>query len=279
MAWETGTAIGHSALLNLVHDFLVKLNWKIERFVAGKELIASQTPNNDAEQYYYIGFKTVESVNDDWFNWKIRTGNEYFGNVTFENMPNSSPIKYIHLWQHDISYYFIGDSRHVKVVAQVSSTTRCCYLGKINQFASIAHWPKQTACCGESDKQSARWSDNPADNYSNFQFVRGGAAHQIQWVDNTFIPIQNLYPNMNRQLSAFAASPGTYSDGSRPLLPIMVMHNTHKSMGEYIGAFFTTNENSGTMQVVTLPDKSRSFLMVQNVFRNGFNDFMALELV
>ncbi len=278
MAWTSGTAAGFKDLLVNVHNFCVAQGWKVERWAqdpdGDDELILSSTGESDQE-YYTIGIKTIHNTVNDWFNFMLRSGVQYSAGAAFEVQPSSSSIQYLYLWQGDIDYHLIVNRSRLIIIAQVSGTTHTCYLGKLQSYCSLGHWPRQVGCFGEGVISEGRWSSQGND-YSNFQWFRNNA-RQILWTDGTFLTPSRSWPNM--AATVLVSQGQVYEDGASWSLPITVIHDTHGAVGEFIDCYYIDGHNISTGQVITTADTPpRTLLVAQNIYRNGFRDFMAIEL-
>ncbi|OZS45064.1 hypothetical protein [Photobacterium sanguinicancri] len=279
MAWETGTANGHRDLLLKLKSFSQANGWKVERWVydplglGSDELIVSS--NGPSEQEYFIcGFKTQSSVAADCYNWQLVAGPLFSGGSEFDSQPNSTAIQYMYLWQNELRYWFVIDKARIVVVAQVSGTTHVIYNGKIQNYCSLGHWPRQVGCYGEGVNANGRWSSQ-GDEYSTFQWIRN-AAQQTLWIDSSFITPSMVYPNMS--VSGLCRNGWTYSEGAHWLIPMTLLHHEHGAIGEFIGCYYIDGHDTSSLQTINSLDGLNTLLVVQNIYRNGYRDFMALEL-
>ncbi|ENM3954321.1 hypothetical protein ACT7T5_003459 [Vibrio cholerae] len=285
MAWETGTAAGYRDLLAKLKIFTSANGWKVERFVQGSANLADHeqtdelfisSPGKSGLENLVLGFKTDFSKANDRWNWKLTVSSLYSAGGTFDAMPGSSGAtqnQYMYLWQHEIQYWFICDLDHLVVIAIVSGTTHACYLGKLRMYCSLGHWPRQIGCFGEGIDANGRWSSQ-GDGFSSFQHFRNGA-RRVQWIDGSYIQPDSIYPqNLGGDLISGSAP---MPSGNRWMLPMTVVSNTHGTLGEFIGCHFLPGQETASGSTIKTAD-NKAYLVVQNIYRNGFRDYMAIGL-
>lgn len=280
MAWEKGTADGYRDLLEKLKVFASANGWKVERWVKDvnevqdDELIISST-GLSGKEYYICGFKTDFDIAAAKYNWKLISGVLYSTGSIFEDQPNATPVQYMYLWQNPINYWFVVNKARIIVIAQISMTTHVIYCGKLQSYCSLGHWPRQVGCYGEGHNAQGRWSSQGND-YSTFQWFRHDA-RKVLWVDNVYITPESVYPNMSD--SSLCKNGWTYLNGDHWLMPMSVLHENHGALGEFIGCYYIDGHDTSSLQQITTPDNTRLLLVVQNIYRNGYRDFMAVELM
>ncbi|MDX1301184.1 hypothetical protein [Photobacterium sp.] len=284
MAWETGTANGYRDLLAKLKVFAQQNGWTVKRWqprtvdTAFDELILESVDAVSKERFI-AAFKTDEEPTDARFNWKLYCAPAYFEALTFEQMPDKNPYHYMYLWDQPLTYYFITDAdhRHLKVVAQISTTTHVIYMGRVNMFASIAHWPDQYGCFGEGTASSFKWNTQ-SDGVSTFQFARNDARH-IHWLDKSWLSVEYTWPYQPNYYYGLSLNLQTnYLNDDHWMMPIYPCSKIHRCLGAFIGAYQMSGPNTSTGQVINTTDNLRSYLVVQNIYRTGDSDFMCLEL-
>ncbi|KLV09569.1 hypothetical protein ABT56_00320 [Photobacterium aquae] len=280
MAWEKGTAAGYRDLLEKLKVFASANGWTVERWVKdpdgiqNDELILSST-GPSGNEYFICGFKSDYDIGAARYNWALISGPLYSEGALFESQPNATALQYMYLWQHPIEYWLVVNHARIIVVAQVSMTTHVIYCGKLQNYCALGHWFRQVGCYGEGVNPDGRWSSQGND-YSTFQWLRH-AGRQVLWIDNSYITPELVYPNMTR--SSLCQNGWTYENGDHWLMPMTLLHETHGALGEFIGCYYIDGHNTSSLQQITVPENARQLLVVQNIHRNGYRDFMAVELM
>ncbi|MGF1688699.1 hypothetical protein L4C36_18775 [Photobacterium japonica] len=286
MAWEKGTASGYRDLLEKLKIFASANGWMVERWVKDAvdptqpaygvdELIMSSTGESGLEKIY-VGFKTQFNASTDIYNLVMYASPLFSVGSPLEEQPSKSPTHVMYLWQNNIEYVFCLDNDHIKIAAQVSTTTRAAYLGKLRAYCSLGHWSRQVVCFGEGDSLTGRWSSQ-GDSYGLFQrFLKNPGAVLLpngQWLTSGF----KTYPSQfNGQLFTHGAN---YASGDRWLLPLSLSSVSSGMLGDFIGCHYICGDRTATWQQIANADATREWMIIQNIFRNGFNDFMAWELL
>jgi len=95
----------------------------------GYELIL-MGPGTAGDDEIYSAIQTVESVGNDYYNWRI-AGMTGYSDVQLQYMPGLTQGRMARmlLWQNQISYWFAANGRRYIVVAKVSTVYEACYLG------------------------------------------------------------------------------------------------------------------------------------------------------
>ncbi|WP_337238774.1 hypothetical protein [Vibrio cholerae] len=285
MAWETGTAAGYRDLLAKLKIFTSANGWKVERFVQGSANLADHeqtdelfisSPGKSNQEMIVLGFKTEFSKEGDRYNWKLTTGTRYSPVATYENQPvfsGTEKMQYLYLWQNSITYWFIVNAARVIVVAQISGTTHAIYMGKLQSYCSLGHWPKQVGCYGEGIDSKGRWSSQ-GDGFSNFMRITSNQA-AILWIDGTWVKPDHIFPNQSWSTLVLHGRPTGMQQYWH--FPLIVQHWTHGALGEFEGCFFILGHGISAGQEMHVG--TTRYLIVQNIYRNFPNtSYMAVEL-
>ncbi|ELR65840.1 hypothetical protein C942_00927 [Photobacterium marinum] len=285
MAWETGTAEGHADLLAKLKLFAEKHGWTVKRWKPrtvekkSDELIL-ESVDAVSRETFIAAFKATDDDVADRYNWTLYCAPLYYDTLTFEQIPDKNPYHYMYLWDEAITYYFITDAehRHLKVIAQVSTTTHVIYMGRINMYASIKHWPDQYCCFGEGTDANLKWNST-GNGISTYQYARNDARH-IHWLGNVWVNSELTWPMQPKWLfGLYDGYQTSFAGLDHWMIPIHPGSNTHRNLGEFIGSYLMSGPNASTGQLLKTRDHLRTFLVVQNVYRTSDNDFMCLELL
>lgn len=282
MAWETGTANGHRDLLLKLKSFSQANGWKVERWVydplgiADDELILSSNGESGQESIY-VGIKTSYNVPGDRYNFKICASPLFSAGSPFESQPGACPVQYVYLWQNDMDYVICVDLDHIKMGSQVSGTTHDFYVGKLRTYCSLGHWPRQVVAFGDGSSESGRWSSQ-GNGYGSIQWLRSNP-RAILWTNGQWITDTTLssYPSQYPSVLTDGGG-GNYENGDHWMIPLTCLSSEHGAMGEFIGCYYICGDRSSSGQTFESSDGQRRWIALQNIYRNGFRDFMAWEL-
>jgi len=203
MATETGTATDYRDLLQKLKAFLTGtgspesgLNWEVleersaqtspqtEIGVGGSGELMLAAANND-QTHDQIIFKSTGGVSPEvpcyfaiqtyglsttgYYNWQLRGLTGFAQNspitdyVNLVDQPGRSPPSYLMLQNVSMTYWFMGDDRHVKGVIKTGSSYQPFYFGFLNTFATAAEYPYPMMMCGTSHLENRIFSTNAID--------------------------------------------------------------------------------------------------------------------
>ncbi|EGQ9320513.1 hypothetical protein V9N51_002962 [Vibrio cholerae] len=294
MAFEIGrftenkAASNHRDFIDKLRIFASKNGWVVKRWVKdviqptkpaeGIDELILQSNGESGQESIVVGFKTNFNATNDTYNILMWTSPLFSDGASFENQPEMSPIHVVYAWQNNMDYLICLDKDHIKFWLNVSAgnTSHVGYVGKLRSYCSLGHWPRQLVVFGEGSNQNGRWSDQ-GDAYSSFQFMRGNP-RSVFWTDDkwwnnggTTFPVQTS--------SALINSGANYNSGKAWMIQMMFLDNNKGAIGEFIGCFHINGDRLTNGTLLEDPLKTESWLVIQNIFRNGFNDYMAWELV
>ena len=195
MSFETGTASDYLDLLNKLKLFLTGANsptsglsWTVlkenstfnspinqipdgsglidvaaSNDVAHTEIIFRGTGGVSPEQNLFFGIQTLGLVSTGYFNWQIRgftgfldTSPETF----FGSQPGMSPPAYVPLQNTTMTYWFVGNDRHVKGVVKTAVSYQSFYIGFLNTFATSVEYPYPMVVAGTAELENRIFSQN-----------------------------------------------------------------------------------------------------------------------
>ncbi len=280
MAFETGTATDYKDLVAKLRAFATANGWTENRYLVGDngedELIMTSDGATGQEQIV-VGYRTITNVGDDVFNLDLFTGPAYNTN-DFDNQPGRSPRRVIHLWNATIEYWFMVSKERILIVANVSTTWQLSYNGKVRTYTSRGHWPTPLISAGSSSNPDWRWSVQDSGNMSSLQWSRGTAAPTIRQPNDAWANCSGPYPTAVTSNAPWGSNTVNQENGDAGLLPLAAINSTYFAMGEFEGCFGLSGEKLGAGQILNPPAAGNDFLVVQNVYRNGFADYLAVEL-
>lgn len=273
-------AYANQNMLQFIHDKLVIEGWTILRYDTGsaiRELIASSTGLSGTESIF-IGFRSYQDVGADYYNLSVAAFTGYVSANTFETQPGFVENGFC---GHNlrIDYWLNINAQRVVMALKVGTPVyETAYVGKFFPYATPSQYPYPMACIGTlSGIAATRYS-----NTIHGMGFRGSVANsKMRSVAGTWIQPDCWPFNADTIASTSDADPkyhGQQRDtgGVYSLNPIMLMTTNSDIYGELDGVYHI----SGFSNVVenTLSISGRSFVVIQDGSRTGFNDYIALEL-
>jgi hypothetical protein len=283
--------------------------WTSKRRTSGQEMIW-QAPGDGGTSQILVGAKVFFNSTGDYYNWRLGGFTAFDAALAFENQAGyiGGPGGQIHnspvttLWNNPMPYWFVANGRRVIFVAKVSTVYAMGYLGFLSQYVSPAIFPYPLIVGG-----NMQWTGSePAATSANWRWSYGGAEMQNPSHGNPGNANQEyssglqlrtaagIWHSFERQNDSSSADPCgkiwpylcawgnwvTNLDGSYALLPI-VLGDCYPTVpnvwGELDGIEAITGFSNGSENTVTIGNSK--YMVVQNVFRNGQNDFAAVRLI
>ncbi|ANO57504.1 hypothetical protein [Vibrio phage vB_VhaS-tm] len=275
MAYQKGTAMGHKDLLAKLRTFALSNGWTSVKWSApadGEHFLVLKSTGQTGQDSIHLAFETNTLTASDAFNWRVRASAIWIDS-TFDAMSEASNQRAVYLWDADIEYYFIVNADHIKVIATVSGTSQYYYGGTFRAFTSRGHWNNPLCCFGVGTDVDARWSSQ-GDDFSAWQFVRGSNATQVQNRLGDWKKMTYLWPCMDTRITT-QSLPRT--DNIVSILQVLMRIEGENIVGELYGCYGLSGFGLSHGQVVQ--QNGRSFLVVQNVYRAGQGDYLAMELI
>lgn len=292
MAVETGTATDYADLFTRLRTFLTT---NAELVAAGQNWteLAHKTDGTYLEESYlrgpglsgtdeiYVQVGRQESLPGDWFNWVLAGGINYEPLNSWGNQAGKSSNVVLTLWNSAIPYWFIANGRRFIVVAKVSTVYVAAYAGLILPYATSTEYP-YPIYIGANSPSDVRWS-NTSSSTGNFWDCAEGSAF-MRHVDGTWYPVRNTsttggltwpWTGFTRDYIDF---PITDMSGGHPLMPAIILNTQFGGLvaGEFDGVFHTTGYGTASENIITAD--GTPYLVVQNVFRTGRQNYAAIKL-
>ena len=257
MAFETGTATDYLDLLNKLKLFMTGANspssgleWVVLREhstfnspedqipdgsgaiktaanndVDHTELIFRATGGVSPEQNIYLEIQTLGLISAGYFNWQMRGLTGFLDTspeTDFLDQPGISPPAYLTLQNTSMTYWFVGNDRHVKGTVKTAVSYQHFYLGFLNTFSTVTEYPYPLAICGTSEIENRIFSQN-AINLAAAVLHGGGnistvippgdafpaqeASGWVRFTDGNWYGMKNMRVN-NTQESRLTQGPG-----------------------------------------------------------------------
>ena len=276
---DTG-AFANQNFLQVLHDKLVLEGWSVLRYDTvsePRELIAKGVGYSGTEEIF-IGFRSYQDVGADYYNLSVACFTGYVSGNAFDAQPG---YKENSVCGHNlrIDYWLNISPQRVAFTLKIGTPVyQHGYVGKFFPYFTPSQYPYPVACIGMLPGRSTlRFSsDTPTFGYrgsiaqASVRVLSGVWQQADAWPFNSQ-GVCATTEDVSRGYANQRDTNGTYS-----LLPVTLMASNTDVYGElegvyYISGFSNATENTGS-------DSGKNFVVVQDHNRNGFNDYIALEV-
>lgn len=240
----------------------------------------------------YIGLRTYEDVSADYYNMSVAGFTGYVAGNTFQSQPGYQE-KGICAHNQRIDYWLAVNGQRIAFGMKVGTPVyEPAYVGFFLPYATPGQYPYPLAVIGTLNGTPAtRFSDTS----HTMGFKGGRSSGAFRFVDGTWIQ-PSMWPWSNDVLTTASQLRDT---GGDYLLPAIVVHDGSNLYGEldgvrHMSGFNNTVESvsqvGGTPVVdnvawtsservaAILAAGGTPYITLQDVYRNGFSDYLALEL-
>jgi hypothetical protein len=286
---------------------------KYDTVSANREWIGKSLGLSGTEEIY-IGIQCYQNSVSDYYNLAIATFVGYVPGNTFETQPGAK-IAGIPAHNNALTYYLTVNAQRILFGLKVGTPVYVHgYAGKIFPYSRSGEFPAPLVVAGmfTGGAEARRYSD------TNQQFPWGGAilgtgtggsAMWLRDLSGTWVQSYHYpFSNGNSRVGALFGTPGSYClvpAGTEYQLEPIVLYDKASGTtpanvwGEVDGVYFVSGFNNAVENVVQMGGSSvvdqtgmsvlqavdaiiavggRAFVVVQNVTRTTFADYVALEM-
>jgi hypothetical protein len=247
-------------------------DWDILRYndaIEPRELIVKGKGYSGTESIY-VGFRSYQSTTADYYNLSVASFTGYVSGNSFDTQPGYTEMG---LCAHnlEIVYWVNISPQRITFGLKVGTPIyESAYVGKFFPFATTSQYPYPTVCFGMFvGLQAIRYSDTSR----SFGF-RGGRTNGLfrnaigTWASPA------MYP-WNANGIALGSISQRDTDTEYYLNPILVM-DSGNIYGQLEGVYHITGFNNIVEN--TLLIDSKDYVVIQDVHRTGFADYIAIEV-
>jgi hypothetical protein len=221
----------------------------------------------------YVGFRTYQDASADYYNLLAMVATGYVSGNTFDTQPNAI---YSGIPAHNqrIDYWLTWNPQRIAFALKVGTPVyESCYVGKFLPYAKPSQFPYPVVCGGMlNGDQAYRFSN------TGYAMPYNGNVENMKMrdTDGTWQKIY-CYPFSNSILAGGTAAlrdTGTYY----PLMPVELFDGSGNTnlYGALDGIYFVPGFDNTTEN--TLLIDGTTYVVIQDVYRTGFNDFYALKM-
>lgn len=258
---------------------IVGEEWEILRYdtvSANRELIMRGKGLTGTEQIY-VGFRTYQSVTADYYNLVAGVFTGYVPANTFDTQPGAK-LSGVPAHNNRIDYWLTLNAQRIVLAMKVGTPVyEIAYVGKIFPYSRPSQYPYPVACVGMlNGTPETRFSDTTSTHTFGF---RGnvpsiGLRNTDGWLQ------AHTTPWGNSRLTGSGANDTTTNmretAGNYYLLPIQVHNNSNQLYGVFDGVHYISGFNNAVEN--TLVINGKTYVVIQDSFRTGHSDYIAMRL-
>ncbi|MDR3055256.1 MAG: hypothetical protein LBU53_07625 [Zoogloeaceae bacterium] len=262
----------HYNLLQVIRDFAAQNGWQVNRYDTApdnRELLL-QAPGYTGADAVYCGLRTYQSVTADYYNLAVMCAAGFVAGNSFDTQPGAV-LSGVPAHNQRIDYWLTLNPQRIAGGMKVGTPVyESFYLGKFFPYARPSQYPYPVVCGGMlSGTPATRFSDT-----AHSMPWKGSRANlQMRFVDG-LLKQTATYPWNNVNLAGSAAQLRD-TGGIYPLTPVEMM-DANGVYGFLDGVFHIPGFNNVVENTFTL--NGADYVVLQDVYRTGFNDYFALRL-
>lgn len=268
-----------SMTYNLAHyNMLERIKKLVEASTEGWDVLRYDTSTENHElilkgegftgtEEIFVGFRTYQSADADYYNLVAGTFTGFVSGNSFDNQPGAI-LSGVPAHNNYIDYWITWNAQRIALAMKVGTPVyESCYVGKFLPYAFPSQFPYPVVCIGMLDGTPAtRFSDT-----SHAMGYRGDRNNmRMRDTDGTW-QTPSCYPFSDETISGPLRDTNNYYH----LMPIEVF-NSANIYGSLDGVFFISGFNNSVEN--TLSIDGVDYVVIQDVFRTGFNSYYALRL-
>lgn len=263
--------LAHCSFVDKIKTLATANGWVLERDVSSsgyREIILKGEGLSGTEEIF-VGFKTYQSVPGDYYNILVGTFIGYVSGNTFETQPGAY-ITSICAHNLRIDYWLVCNAQRIAACLKVGTPIyETFYAGKFFQYGRPTQYPYPVVSGGSFfGQQAIRYSDTTrAAFFTNTGQTKLGLRNNAGWVNPKVYPIESTGVAVTHQLRD--------TNANYPLIP-SELYDTNGVYGVLDGIYYVSGFNNVVENTVVI--SGVTYLVVQNIWRTGFADYIALRL-
>ncbi|MDR0234623.1 MAG: hypothetical protein LBI31_07495 [Zoogloeaceae bacterium] len=269
----------HAEFIAAVQEFAEYAGWQTVRRndTTAPELILKGFGHTGSEEIY-VGLKTYENAQSDWYNLLVGCFAGYVGSNSFENQPGAM-ISGVPAHNQRIDFWLTVNPQRIAAALKVGSPVyESFYLGKMLPYCRPSQYPLPLVCAGMlNGAATTRYSDTA----HSIPYKGNRANLKLRTLSGIVQPYS--YPWQNARFSTPPSSNSVTqaalrdTGGQYPLLPVELNDNSGNLYGMLDGVYFTSGFNNVVESTLAVADGT-THVVINDVYRTGFADYYALRL-
>lgn len=306
----------HYKVLAAIRTLALANGWTQLRYVnagADRELILN-SPGLSGTEDIYIGFKTYQSVDSDYYNIAFGVFTGYVDGNTFEGQPGAR-LSGVPCHNNAVTYFMTANAQRIAACFKVGTPVYVHgYAGKMFQYSRPGEFPSPLVCAGHFDgKEPRRFSDleqqmpyyghsidetatsgfdweasklwlreqnGDWDKQYHFPWNNGGQTHGVLFGPQPTRPAGVNYQPQPIILYDTDGSRGNVWGELDGVTAITGFNNNSENVLQQGGSSIIDQSGMSVLQAVNAIRGvgGRAHVILQDTNRTGFNNFIALEM-
>jgi len=268
---DDSTQLAHKALIAVIKNFASANGWQVMRDLTpsdgAHELILKGSGYSGTEEIF-VGVKSYENVNTDYYNLAFMACVGYVAGNTFETQPGVR-ISGCPAHNRRIDYWISLSPQRIAGALKVGTPVyESFYVGKIFPYARPSQYPLPIVCASMlNGAATTRYSDTAHSMPYKGNRVNLG----MRFVDGAWLQ-PYAYPWGNTTMDSNLRDVG----GVYPLIPVELYTTNQNVYGVLEGISHITGFDNVVENTVT--SDGQTHVVIQDVARTGFADYYALRL-
>lgn len=267
---DDSTELAHYAMLKKIRDLVLANGWTVLRFDdsgVDHELIM-MAPGFSGTEEIYVGFRTYHSVANDYYNLLAGAFTGYVAGNSFDSQP-SARLSGVPAHNQRIDYWLTVNPQRIALCMKVGTPVyEHAYVGKALPYARPTQFPYPLVCGGAlAGAAATRFSDTAHHFPYSANHARFGFRSNAGWIQPTTWPWNNTWITSNNQIRPSVIN--------YPTLKIKIQDSAN-IYGNLDGIEMITGFNNIVENTFTRDGDT--WVVLQNVGRTGFNDYIAMRL-
>lgn len=298
----------HYQVLGIIKTLAEANGWVTQRSTS-TEWIARSTGLSGTEEIF-IGIKTYENINADFYNLLLGTFTGYVSGNSFETQPGAD-YRGVPAHNNAITYYITANAQRIVFILKVGTPVYTHgYIGKFYPYARPSEFPAPLVCAGcLSGAQETRFSDTnivfpyhgkTVSDHNQFYMRRPDGS----WYEPAMWPFTHGSVDGDSLASTVDYGCQVPTNGNYQVEAIILHDRTDSAgfnnvWGELDGVSFISGFNNASENVVQVGGNAtvdqtdlspleavnairgqggRAFVMGQNINRTSWRDFVGIEM-
>lgn len=270
---NTGT-LAHYMMLEKIAEFAEDNDYEILRYddtIANRELIL-KAPGLSGEEEIFMGFRTYQNAGADYYNLTVAAMTGYVPGNAFTAQPGFI-MSGVPAHNNRIDYWLTLNGQRIALAMKVGTPVyESCYVGKFLPYAKPGQYPHPIVCAGMLDGEPAtRFS-----NTSHSMPYKGNRANFRMRFNDGLWRQPECWPWNNTALASSGSSGHLRDTNGIYTLENIVLSDSLGIYGELDGIFYISGFNNATENTLVIDETT--YVVIQDVGRNGFVDYYAMRL-
>ena len=270
---NSGGVLAHYKMRETIRDFASANGWTVLRYdtVSSDRQLILKGVGYTGEEEIFVGFRTYQNAAADYYNLVAAAFTGYVPGNTFDTQPGAM-ISGVPAHNNRIDYWLTLNPQRIALTMKVGTPVyESCYVGKFLPYARPSQYPYPVIAAGMlNGAPASRFSDT-----AQSMPYKGARANMLMRFNDGVWRQPECYPWNNARLAG-GTTQQRDTGGIYPLTPVVLSDATSGLFGELDGVFHISGFNNATENTVEIDETT--YVVVQDVWRTGFNDYYALRM-